>query len=626
MNKKTYIFKSEIKELLNIVINSLYSNKEIFLRELISNSSDAIDKLKFYYIKFKDKELYNLNENYFINIHIDKNNLIISDNGIGMNKKELINNLGKIAKSGTKEFLNKYINIKDNNINHNMIGQFGVGFYSSFMVSDKVFVHTKSINSKNGYLWVSDGHGKYEILKKKKKYNGTDVILNIKNSCNEFLDLLNIKKIIIKYSNYINVPINLKCFNKKENKYIYKKINISDALWIKNKKDISLKEYINFYNTLVNNLGNPLIWSHNKVEGKHEYIILIYIPSISPWNIWNRDEYKNGIKLYINRIFIMEGINKIVPFYLRFVQGIVDTSDLPLNISREILQNSNIINILCISITNKILNMLNKLSLNKDKYNIFWKEFGNIFKEGLAEDEINRYKISLLLRFCSTYYNSKDKYVSLEDYLNRMLPNQDKIFFIISDNYSSAFNSPHLEIYRKKNIEVLLMFNRIDEWMMSYLNDFKGIKFYSINKNDNIKVNNIITLNKSKILNNENNLNNFILKIKNLLSNKIKDVILTDKLDNFPVVVTTSVNEMSTQMSKLLSAVGKSIPKIKYLLEINPNHVLIKYISNIKDNSLLKKWIYYLYYQSLLIETNSLNNPSKFINLINNILSNLIIK
>ncbi len=629
MKKEIYNFKSEIKELLNIMINSLYSNKEIFLRELISNSSDAIDKIKFYNIKNKNYEINNINENYFIKIYVDNNNLIISDNGIGMTKKELINNLGRIAKSGTKEFLNKYINLNKKYENSNMIGQFGVGFYSSFMVSNKVLVYTKSIIDKKGYLWKSDGQGKYTIIDKVKKDIGTDVILNIKDSCKEFLNSSNIKEIVIKYSNYINVPIKLQYFDKKENKYIFKQINESNALWIKNKKDISKTEYVNFYNSLTKNLGNPLIWSHNKVEGKYNYISLIYIPSISPWNIWNRDEYKNGIKLYVNRIFVIEGITKIVPFYLRFIQGIIDTNNLSLNVSREVLQDNNFVNILRISITNKVLNILNELSLNKDKYFIFWKEFGNIFKEGLAEDELNRYKISLLLRFCSTYYSSKNKYVSLENYLNRMLPGQDKIFYIISDNYFSAFNSPHLEIYRKKNIEVLLMFDRIDEWMMSYLNDFKGIKFCSINKND--IESNIINLDKSKIINvnNNNNINldNFLLRVKNILSKyDIKDVIITDKLDNFPVVVTTSTNEISTQMSKLLSSIGKSVPKIKYLFEINPNHILIKYIINITNEDFFKKWINYLFYQALLIETNSLDNPTKFINIINNILCKLIIK
>ncbi len=624
MKKNIYKFKSEIKQLLNIMINSLYSKKDIFLRELISNSSDAIDKLRFYYINTKYSKIDDTKFN--IKIFINDNNLVISDNGIGMTKEELINNLGSIAKSGTKNFLKSILNRKKKDSNLDLIGQFGVGFYSSFMVANKVSVYTKSIMDKNGWLWISDGQGKYTIDEYNKDNLGTDIFLEIKDSCKEFLNIDFINKIIIKYSNHINVPILVKKIDKKNNNYIWKKINISDALWIKDKSNISDKEYIKFYYSINPNLGDPLIWSHNKVEGKNDYINLIYIPNTSPWNIWNRDEYKNGIKLYINRVFVMKGINKIIPYYLRFVQGIIDTNNLSLNISREILQDSNFINVLRLSLTNRILKLLSILSENKEKYNIFWKEFGNIFKEGLAEDENNRYKISLLLRFCSTFYNEENKLVSLEDYLNRMLPGQDKIYYIISDNFLSAVNSPHLEIYRKKKIEVLLMFNRIDEWMMSYLLDFKNIKFFSINKND-INESNILTLEKSNIhtLNDKNSLI-FLSKVKNILLDKVKDVKFTNKLDIYPVVVTTSTNEMSTQMSKLLSSVGKNVPKIKYLFEINPNHILIKYIISINDDNLLKKWIYYLYNQAILIETNYLDNSSKFINLINDLLSMLIIK
>ncbi len=622
MNKNIYKFKSEIKQLLNIMINSLYSKKEIFLRELISNSSDAIDKLRFYCInkKYEDKFIKNFN----IKIFIKNGNLVISDNGIGMSRKELIDNLGNIAKSGTKDFLNKYLNKEKKNLD--LIGQFGVGFYSSFMVSDEVLVYTKSIIDNKSWLWSSNGQGEYSIIEYKKKNIGTKIVLKIKESCKDFLDIDKITKIIVKYSNHINVPIKCKYFSKEYNKYIWKQINDSDALWIKDKFSISDKSYIKFYHFLTNNLGDPLIWSHNKIEGKNEYIILLYIPNISPWNIWNRDEYKNGIGLYINRIFIKKGIKKIVPYYLRFVQGILDTSDLSLNISREILQDNSFIDVLRISLTSRILKMLSKLSENKDKYFIFWKEFGNIFKEGLAEDENNRYLISLLLRFCSTYYNKETKLVSLEEYLNRMLPGQDSIYYIVSDNFLSALNSPHLEIYRKKNIEVLLMFNRIDEWMMSYLLDFKNIKFVSINK-DNIVSNSIITLdNKKNIYSIDKRNSNFLIRVKEILNNNIKEVRFTDKLDIYPVMVTTSANEISTQMSKLLSSIGKNVPKVKYLFEINPNHILIKYIINISDNCLFKKWIYYLYYQAILIETNSLDNSIKFINTINNLLSKLILK
>ncbi len=628
MKKKNYYFQSEVKQLLDLMINSLYSNKEIFLRELISNSSDAIDKLKFYYLTSNIDN--NLNSNYYIRIFIDNNILNISDNGIGMTKKEVIENLGTIAKSGTKEFL-KNISTKDKKfISNDIIGQFGVGFYSSFIVSDKVVVHTRSIeeSDKNkSILWISKGKGKYTISNEFKENVGTDIKLYIKDSCKEFLDENRIKNIIKKYSNHINVPIENRIFSNKKKKFIWVKINQSEALWLKNKFNISDKEYKNFYLSLTNNLGNALIWSHNKVEGKNEYISLLYISDTSPWNIWNRDEYKNGIKLYINRIFIMEGIKKIIPFYLRFVQGIVDTNNLSLNISREILQDTEEISKLCISLTNRVLKILNNLSLNKDKYIIFWKNFGNIFKEGLAEDEVNVFKISLLLRFNSTFSKDKDDYISLEDYLKRMKIGQEKIFYIITDNYLSSLSSPHLEFYRNRNIEVLLMFDRIDEWMMTYLVDFKGIKFQSINKkyveNNNIitfdKKNNILNLNKDKYL-------NLINRIKNVLKDEVKDVVITDKLNNFPVVVSTDNNEMSTQMLKLLTFAGKKFPKIKYLFEININHLLIKYINNIKDEVIFNQWVKFLYFQALLIESNSLENSVDFINLANNLLLSMIIK
>ncbi len=626
MSKKSYFFKSEVNQLLNIMINSLYSNKEIFLRELISNSSDAIDKLKFYYLTNKNNSVI---DNYYIRISVKNNVLKVSDNGIGMTEKEVVENLGTIAKSGTKEFLKKISTDSKNNINNNFIGQFGVGFYSSFMVSEKVIVHTRSVKEldyNKSILWISEGKGKYIIKNKFKDSIGTDIYLYIKNSSKEFLDNNKIKYIVQKYSNHINIPIESKIFDDKKKKYIWEKINQSEALWTKNKSSISEKEYIDFYLLLTNNLGKPLIWSHNKVEGKNEYTAILYIPDVSPWNIWNRDEYKNGIKLYVNRIFIMDGIKKIIPFYLRFVQGIVDTNILSLNISREILQDSILINKLCISLTNRILKILEQLSLNKNKYNIFWKIFGNILKEGLAEDEKNNYKISLLLRFNSTYLNDSEDYVSLENYLSRMQVGQDKIFYIITDNYISCLNSPHLEFYRNKNIEVLLMFDKIDEWMMTYLLDFKGIKFQSINKkydSSNIitlnKNNNIIDLGQEKCV-------NLINRIKNVLKDRVKDVSITDKLNNFPVVLSTDVNEMSTQMLKLLSVSGKKFPKIKYLLEVNVNHLLIKYISNIKDESVFSKWVNYFYFQALLIEGNSLENSVEFVNLTNNLLLSMMIK
>ncbi len=623
--KESYVFQSEVQQLLNLMIHSLYSNKEIFLRELISNASDAIDKLKFYYLNIDN----NIVDNYYIRISIKDNVLKISDSGIGMTKKEIIENLGTIAKSGTKKFLKKISCKNKKLIDNNFIGQFGVGFYSSFMVSDKVIVHTRSIkelNKNKSLLWISKGKGKYIIKNKFKDNVGTDIYLYINNSSREFLDNERVKNIVKKYSNHVNVPIQSKIFDDKKKKFIWIKINQSEALWLKNKSCISKKEYIDFYFSLTNNLGNPLIWTHNKVEGKYEYISILYIPDISPWNIWNRDEYKNGIKLYVNRIFVMDSVKKIIPFYLRFVQGIVDTNCLSLNVSREMLQDNELIGKLYLSLTNRILKLLSLLSLNKKKYNIFWKIFGNILKEGLAEDEKNVYKISLLLRFNSTYLNSCEDYVSLEEYVNRMQVGQDKIFYIITDNYISSLNSPHLEFYKNKNLEVLLMSDKIDEWMMTYLVDFKGIKFQSVSKK--YDSDNIITLNKNNNildLSNEKS-SNLISRIKDVLKDKVKDVKITDKLNNFPVVLSTDSNEMSTQMLKLLSVAGKEFPKIKYLFEINTNHLLIKYINNIKDENNFSKWINFLYFQALLIESNTLENSVEFINLTNNLLLSMMIK
>ncbi len=629
MKKQTYYFQSEVKQLLNLMINSLYSNKEIFVRELISNSLDAIDKLKFYYVSIKDRSSINLdNKNYYrIRIYVDRNKFIVSDNGIGMTKKEVIKNLGTIAKSGTKEFLNS-INLNNKKLDwNNFIGQFGVGFYSSFMVSTKVVVHTRSIkelNGNNAVFWSSDGHGEYFIDSKFKSDVGTDVILYIKDDCSSFLNENTICNIVKKYSNYIDIPIEYKSFCKKDKKNIWKRINQFNAIWLKNKNEISKKEYIDFYLSFTNNLGKPLIWSHNKVEGKNEYISLLYIPDTCPWNIWNRDEYKNGIKLYIRRVFVMEDVKKILPFYLRFVQGIIDSSDLSLNVSREILQDNSFIGKLKISLTKRILKILHELSLNKKEYIIFWNQFGNILKEGLAEDINRTYDISLLLRFNSSF-KGKDEYISLEEYLSNMKPGQDKIYYIISDNYLSSYHSPHLEVYKERNIEVLIMFDRIDEWMMTYLVDFKGIKFQSVSKNY-IDDNKIITLNDNKILELDNNYINLINRIKNSIGDLVKDVKLTNRLYKFPVVLTTDSNDISTQMSKLLSSAGKKVPKVKYLFEINPNHLLIKYIDSIKDELLFSKWINFIYYQALLIESNTLDNPVNFIKIINDLFLSFIIK
>ncbi len=623
--KKLYSFQSEIKQLLNLMINSLYSNKEIFLRELISNSSDSIDKLRFYYVS-KGGVVNDIS--YFIRINIDKRNsfITLSDNGIGMSKDEVINNLGTIAKSGTKEFFKK-LNLVSKSKDSNIVGQFGVGFYSSFMVSDNVKVITRSIdelNEKNAVLWESDGLGKYSVCKTVKSYVGTDVILHIKDDCKDYLNESTICDVILKYSNHINIPIELKTYDKDKKVYFWKKINKSDSLWIKDKFTISSKDYIDFYKSITNNLGNPLIWSHNKVEGKYDYISLLYIPDTSPWDIWNREDYKNGIKLYVRKVFVMNDVKKLLPYYLRFTQGIIDASDIPLNVSREFLQDDIFLKKLKLSITKRILKMLDILSRDKVKYNCFWKQFGFVFKEGLAEDQVNKHNISLLLRFNSTRFDNFDDFVSLEDYLLSMKPGQDKIFYLTSDNYVVAKNSPHLEVYNNKKIEVLLLCDKIDEWVMTYLLDFKGIQFSSVTKN--VDFSNYLSLDKSKVITSSDvKFDVLVNRIKSVLVNLVKDVKISNRLEKFPVILTTDSHDMSTQMVKLLIAAGKNVPKIKYLFEINVNHSLIKYINSVNDDKLFNKWIFYIYYQALLIESGNLENPVAFINIVNDLFVSLVI-
>lgn len=620
-SNKTYQFQSEVKELLQLMIHSLYSNKEIFLRELISNASDAIDKLRFKTIS--EPNLYKNNIKYKIKISINKEKKIIKvrDNGIGMNNEEIINNLGTIAKSGTKNFLES-LKIKENK-NNKFIGKFGVGFYSSFIVADTVKVRTKSANLLNnkGILWTSDGQGEYNIQEIKKINHGTEIILYLKENQDEFLNKEKIKSIINKYSNYIEIPIEIQDKKDKNNKKCWEKINQSIALWIKNKNEITEKEYKEFYKNLFYDSVDPLIWTHNKVEGKQEYISLIYIPSQAPFDLWNQNN-KNGLKIYIHRIFIMDDVKKFVPNYLRFIRGIIDSKDLPLNISREILQKNDSFNIIKNSITKNILKLLERTADNKpEKYQKFWKEFGLVFKEGVAEDQINKEIITKLLRFASTRNKNDIQNVSLKDYTDKMDKKQKEIFYITADNYISAKNSPHLEIFYEKKIEVLLLYDRIDEWVINYLPKFNGKSFQAINKTDK-SLNKLFKKDKEKIQKIDEKLQPFIEKIKKILKDKVNKVKLTFYLKNTPVIVTTETNEITTQMAKLFESIGQSVPKVKYNFEINPNHQLIKKIINIKDEKLTSKWIKMLFDQALFIEKGTLDNPNKFIERINDLFLN----
>ncbi|QJC37032.1 molecular chaperone HtpG [Enterobacteriaceae endosymbiont of Donacia vulgaris] len=624
--KEIKSFQSEVKQLLHLMIHSLYSNKEIFLRELISNASDAVDKLKFKTLSNPD--LYENNSVLKVQISIDKEKrlIIINDNGIGMSRKEVIENLGTIAKSGTKDFI-KSLNLstdKKSEINSQLIGQFGVGFYSAFIVADKVSVKTRLAGSplNEGVFWESTGEGNYSIVNINKKLRGTTIILHIRPKYDEFLDTWRIKTIINKYSEHIDLPIEIEMYNDKEKKYYWEQVNKAQALWLRNKSEISVKEYKEFYKQLTYDNIDPIIWSHNHVEGKQEYISLLYIPSNIPWDIRNRD-YKNGLKLYVQRVFIMEDAEQLLPKYLRFIRGLVDSNDLPLNISREILQKNNIIRNMKITLTKKVLNMLMNLSKNQNDYNNFWKKFGLVFKEGPAEDINNKNIIIKLLRFSSTHNNNAEQNVSLEEYSKRMIKGQNKIYFLTSDNYISAKNSPHLEFFSKKGIEVLLLIDHIDEWMMSYITEFEGKNFQSISKQDD-SLDEFIK-NKDNIINNETKeeFKPFLQRIQKILANKIKKVKLTNRLINTPAIVTTDLNEMSTQMAKLFAAAGQETPEIKYNFELNPNHILIKKILKIKDEKYFSEFIFLLLEEAILAEKGTLDNPHKFINRINTFLSKI---
>ncbi|OQM34298.1 molecular chaperone HtpG [bacterium endosymbiont of Pedicinus badii] len=616
--KEVFSFQSEVKQLLQLMIHSLYSNKEIFLRELISNSADAIEKIKFFLLSNTD--FYEKDEEFKIRISYNKEEktITVQDNGIGMTKKEVIDNIGTIARSGTREFL-RLVENKENTT-ENFIGQFGVGFYSSFIVSKKVIIKTRHVqeNEGKGVLWESDGTGKYTIYEIEKSNIGTEVILFLKDSEEEFLDEWKIRSIVQKYSEHISIPVEILLEKKSENsKKIWEQVNQAIALWTKNKNTISNQEYKEFYKKNFQDFHEPLHWMHNKVEGSQEYISLLYIPYKSSLDLWNREQ-KYGLKLYVKKVFIMEHSEQFLPTYLRFIKGLIDSSDLPLNISREILQNSIATKKIKNRITKKILSELKKLSQDEKKYSIFWNQFGIILKEGITEDYQNKEKIIELLRFSST--NFEKQKVSLKSYLKNMKKEQKKIYYITSESYQSAKNSPHLEIFYKNGIEVLLLYDRIDEWMMNSLKEFDGKKIESVYKTN---------LDKEKIFKNLKELSehknteskNLLERIKSVLKDKIKDVRLTNKLLDTPSILVTDKNEMTTQMAKLFSAAGQNVPKIQYIFEINPKHKIIKYISKISDQKDFSDWVNLLFQESMLVEQNTLENPNFFVKKINQILS-----
>jgi len=623
-NQETRGFQSEVKQLLQLMIHSLYSNKEIFLRELISNASDAADKLRFKALS--NPALYEGDGELRVRVSFDadKGTLTISDNGIGMTREQVIDHLGTIAKSGTKEFLTALG--QDQAKDSQLIGQFGVGFYSAFIVADKVTVKTRAAGeaTDKGVLWESAGEGEYSVADIEKKSRGTDVILHLREDEKEFLNEWRLREIIGKYSDHIGLPVEMltKEYDD-EGKEIgekWEKINKSDALWTRSKNDISDEEYKEFYKHLSHDFADPLLWAHNKVEGNQEYTSLLYVPSKAPWDLFNR-EHKHGLKLYVQRVFIMDDAEQFMPNYLRFMRGLIDSNDLPLNVSREILQDNKTTAALRKALTKRSLQMLEKLAKeDADKYQQFWKEFGLVLKEGPAEDFGNKEAIAKLLRFASTYNDSSEQSVSLEDYVARMKEGQKAIYYITADSYVAAKNSPHLELFNKKGIEVLLLSDRIDEWMLSYLTEFDGKALQTITKAD-LDLGDLADKEENEAQKEQDKaFDSFIERVKTLLGERVKEVRLTHRLTDTPAVVSTGNDQMTTQMAKLFAAAGQPVPEVKYTFELNPEHHLVKKVADTADEAEFADWVELLLEQAMLAERGSLENPAAFIKRINKLL------
>ncbi|UPK83247.1 molecular chaperone HtpG [Proteus vulgaris] len=618
--QETRGFQSEVKQLLQLMIHSLYSNKEIFLRELISNASDAADKLRFRALS--DAALYENNGELHVRISTDKENrtLTISDNGIGMTRDEVIDNLGTIAKSGTKSFLESIG--QDQAKDSQLIGQFGVGFYSAFIVADKVTVRTRAAGetADKGVFWESEGEGDYTVADIEKADRGTEITLHLREGEDEYLDDWRLRSIISKYSDHISLPVEIETKNEEDGTVTWEKINKAQALWTRNKAEVSDDEYKEFYKHISHDFADPLSWVHNRVEGKQEYTSLLYVPSKAPWDLWNREQ-RHGLKLYVQRVFIMDEAEQFMPNYLRFIRGLVDSNDLPLNVSREILQDSSVTRNLRSALTKRALQMLQKLAENKpEEYQAFWKEFGLVLKEGPAEDSSNIETIAKLLRFASTHNDSDAQTVSLEDYVSRMVEGQEKIYYITADSYAAAKNSPHLELFRKKGIEVLLLSDRIDEWMMNYLTEFDGKSFQSVSKADESLDKLADEEKQAEQEETDKQLAPFVERIKTLLGDRVKEVKLTHRLTDTPAIVTTSADEMTTQMAKLFAAAGQEVPEVKYNFELNPNHPLVKQTAELTDDALFADWVNLLLDQALFAERGSLEDPNQFIRLVNQLL------
>jgi molecular chaperone HtpG len=621
--KESMPFQAEVKQLLQLMIHSLYSNKEIVLRELISNASDAADKLRFEAIA--NGALYDGDSELKIRIAFNKEarTVTISDNGIGMSRDEVIANIGTIAKSGTKEFFNALSG--DQAKDANLIGQFGVGFYSAFIIADKVSLTTRRAGATEAVRWESAGEGDFTLEVADKATRGTEVVLHLREGEDEFLNDWKLKTIIRKYSDHITLPIVMKKSEWKDGEQVVtdedETVNKASALWARNKNDITEEEYQEFYKHVSHDFENPLSFTHSRVEGKQEYISLLYIPSKAPFDLYDR-ERRHGIKLYVKRVFIMEDAEKLMPQYLRFVRGVIDTADLPLNVSREILQSSRDVDAIKAGSVKKVLSLLEDMAENKaEDYAKFYKEFGRVLKEGPGEDFANKDKIAGLLRFASTKSDNDVQDVSLKDYVARMQAEQEAIYYITAESFAAAQHSPHLEIFRKKSIEVLLMSDRVDEWLLGSLTEFEGKKLQSIAKGD-LDLGKLESDTEKEIQKKiEEEAKSLVEKIKTTLADQVKDVRATHRLTDSPACLVSDANDLSGNLARMLKAAGQNAPDAKPILEINPSHKLVKRLESETADALFADLALVLFDQALLAEGGTLNDPASFVKRMNSLIS-----
>lgn len=626
--KQTMGFQAEVKQLLQLMIHSLYSNKEIFLRELVSNASDAADKLRFEAIN--NGSLFEDDPELKIKISFDKaaRTITISDNGIGMNRDEAISHLGTIAKSGTKEFFSRLSG--DQQKDAALIGQFGVGFYSGFIIADRITVETRRAGTpaSEGVRWESEGAGDFSIEQITKPGRGTDIILHLREGEDEFLSAWQLKSIIRKYSDHISLPIlmNKEEWDEEKKETVQKDeletVNQASALWTRSKSEVTPEQYEEFYKHVSHDFGAPLAYTHNRVEGRSEYTQLLYIPARAPFDLWDRNK-RGGIKLYVKRVFIMDDAEQLMPVYLRFVKGVIDSADLPLNVSREILQESRDVRAIRDGSAKRVLSLLEELAnsedqAQKDKYTTFWTEFGQVLKEGIGEDAANKERIAKLLRFASTHNDSDVQNVSLADYLGRMKEGQDKIYYVTAETYQAAKNSPHLEIFRKKGVEVLLLTDRVDEWMLSFLTEFEGKELASVAKGglDLGQLEN--EAEKKQHEETQAEYKELVEKMKTALGDKAKEVRVTFRLTDSPACLVADENELSGNLVRMLKAAGQAAPESKPTLEINPDHPLVQRLKY--EEARFDDWSHILYDQALLAEGGTLADPASFVKRLNDML------